>query len=49
MSEQQKITSNINISGARLIFKNFQGKRTDFNDEGNRTSEFFLMTTWLKS
>lgn len=36
MSEQQKITENIRIEGARLIFKNFQGKRTDFNDEGNR-------------
>lgn len=36
MSEQKKITSNINITGARLIFKNFQGKKTDFNDEGNR-------------
>lgn len=36
MSEQRKITNNIRISGARLIFKNFQGKRTDFNDEGNR-------------
>lgn len=36
MSEQQKITSNIRISGARLIFKNFQGKKTEYNDEGNR-------------
>lgn len=36
MIEQQKITSNISIEGAKLIFKNFQGKRTDFNDEGNR-------------
>lgn len=35
MSEQ-KVTSNIRIEGARLIFKNFQGKRTDYNDEGNR-------------
>ena len=35
MSEQ-KVTSNIHLEGARLIFKNFQGKRTDFNDEGNR-------------
>lgn len=32
----QKIRSNINIEGAKLIFKNFQGKKTDFNDEGNR-------------
>lgn len=36
MSEQKKVTSNISISGARLIFKNFQGKKTDFNEEGNR-------------
>lgn len=36
MSEQQKITSNIRISGAKLIFKNFQGKRTECNREGNR-------------
>lgn len=35
MSEQ-KITSNIKIEGAKLRFKNFQGKRTEFNDEGNR-------------
>lgn len=32
----EKVTGNINIEGARLIFKNFQGKKTDFNDEGNR-------------
>lgn len=36
MSEQKKITSNIRISDARLIFKNFQGKKTEYNDEGNR-------------
>lgn len=32
----ERVTSNISIEKARLIFKNFQGKRTDFNDEGNR-------------
>lgn len=32
----EKVTSNINIEGARLIFKNFQGKKSDYNDEGNR-------------
>lgn len=32
----EKITSNINIEGAKLIFKNFQGKKTDYNKEGNR-------------
>ena len=36
MSEQKKVTSNISISGAQLIFRNFQGKKTDFNEEGNR-------------
>lgn len=36
MSEEKKVTSNISISGAQLIFKNFQGKKTDFNEEGNR-------------
>lgn len=36
MSESVKVTNNIRIRGAKLIFKNFQGKRTDFNDEGNR-------------
>lgn len=30
------VTSNIKIEGARLIFKNFQGKRTEYNDGGNR-------------
>lgn len=28
--------SKIKIENARLIFKNFQGKRTEYNDEGNR-------------
>lgn len=32
----ERVTGNINIGGARLIFKNFQGKKTAFNDEGNR-------------
>lgn len=36
MSEQQRVTNTIKIEGARLIFKNFQGKKSDFNDEGNR-------------
>lgn len=35
MSEK-RITSNIKIEGARMIFKNFRGLKTDFNDEGNR-------------
>ncbi len=33
---EQKITRNIRIENAKLIFKNFQGKRTDYNEEGNR-------------
>lgn len=32
-----KVTNTIRLEDARLIFKNFQGKRNDFNDEGNRT------------
>lgn len=35
MSEK-RITSNIELEGARLIFKNFQGKGTQYNAEGNR-------------
>lgn len=35
MSER-KVTSNIKLEGARMIFKNFQGKKTDYNEEGNR-------------
>lgn len=35
MSEK-KVMNNIRIEGAKLIFKNFQGKKTKFNDEGNR-------------
>lgn len=33
---EKKVTSNIRIEGAKLIFRNFQGKRSEFNDEGNR-------------
>lgn len=32
----ERVTSNINIEGARLIFRNFQGKKSDYNEEGNR-------------
>lgn len=35
MSEQ-KVTSNIHIEGARITRRNFKGKKTDFNDEGQR-------------
>lgn len=34
--ENKKITSNITIEDAKLIFRNFSGKKTDFNKEGNR-------------
>lgn len=36
MSEQRKVTSNIRIEGARLIFKNFQGEKKQYNKEGDR-------------
>lgn len=35
--EERKVTSNIKLEGARMIYKNFQGKKTDFNDEGDRS------------
>lgn len=36
MSEERKVTNNISIAGAQLIFKNFKGKKTDYNEEGDR-------------
>lgn len=32
----RKVTNNVFIEGAQLIFKNFQGKKTEYNKEGNR-------------
>lgn len=32
----QKVTNNVRIEGAKLIFKNFQGKKSEYNDAGNR-------------
>lgn len=36
MNAQRKITSNISIEGATIVRKNFAGRATEFNDEGNR-------------
>lgn len=36
MRKERKVTNNIHIEGAQLIFKNFQGKKGDYNKEGNR-------------
>ena len=35
MSEK-KVTTNVKLEGATMIFKNFSGKKTEYNDEGNR-------------
>ena len=34
--EMQKVTSNIKLEGAKIIIRNFQGKKKEFNEEGNR-------------
>ena len=34
--EAKKVTSNVTIAGARLIYKNFQGQASAYNAEGNR-------------
>lgn len=34
--EEKKVTQNLIIQDAKLIFKNFSGKKTDYNLEGNR-------------
>lgn len=39
---EQRVTRNIRIEGARLIFKNFQGKQTDYNAAGNRNFGILL-------
>lgn len=36
MSEERKVTNNVHIEGAQLIYKNFKGKQTQYNAEGNR-------------
>lgn len=35
-TDNRRVTSNIKIEDARLIFRNFQGKGTQYNAEGNR-------------
>lgn len=35
-ARETKVTNNIKIEGARLIYKNFQGKPNQFNSDGNR-------------
>lgn len=34
--DERKVISNINIEGAQLIFRNFEGKPTQYNQLGNR-------------
>lgn len=34
--ERRRVTSNIKIEGARLIFRNFKGEASDYNAKGNR-------------
>lgn len=36
MAEERMVTSNVHIEGARLIYKNFKGKQTQYNAEGQR-------------
>lgn len=36
MNEERRVTENLKIEGARLIFKNFQGKASQYNNEGRR-------------
>lgn len=36
MSEERKVTSNFRKEGARLIYRNFAGKPSQYNAEGNR-------------
>lgn len=33
---ERRITSNLRIEGAKLICRNFKGKKSEYNDEGNR-------------
>lgn len=42
MAEQGKVTKTIKIENARIAFKNFSGRETDFNEEGNRNFGLML-------
>lgn len=42
MNNQRKVTGTITIEGAKLIFKNFSGKKTDYNDEGKKNFGLLL-------
>lgn len=34
--EEKKVTTNIKLENARIIYRNFEGRRSDYNEEGNR-------------
>lgn len=36
MLNENRVNSNITIEDAKLIFRNFSGNKTEFNEEGNR-------------
>ena len=41
MSEERRV-GEITVEGASIIFRNFQGKKSDFNEEGNRNFGLLL-------
>ena len=41
MSEEKRV-SEITVENARIIFRNFQGKKTEFNEEGHRNFGLLL-------
>jgi hypothetical protein len=42
MTQEKRVTNNINIADARIGFRNFAGKGGQFNPEGNRNFVVFL-------
>ena len=42
MNEERRVTSNFSVEGARLIFKNFSGKGSQYNSEGSRNFGLLL-------